>query len=492
MVFFKRYYFLLGTASLIFIFSLISAIAFQNFLWLLIPFAWILIPVIFNYSISFTEHLFWLMIIFLPLSTELMVTDSLGLDFPDEPLLILLTGIIIVKMIYKPALFPRSILNRSLFFLLLLHLFWIFICCFFSVDAVLSIKFLLAKIWYVIPFVLLPQLMIRSQKEFKKIALCLLLPMLFVVMQALIRHSFYNFSFEGIKQVLDPFFRNHVNYSAMLVCLLAVLWCVRKLTPHNQLNSKLINAGMAIGVAGLVFSFSRGAWVALILGAIAGIIIHYKKMKIILTGLMIFCLGSTAWLSYHNNYLKFVPDFQHTIFHTDFSEHLQATVSLKDVSNAERFYRWVAAVNMITEKPISGFGPNNFYNNYKPFARNQFKTWVSNNPDHSSVHNYFLLTALEQGMVGLVLFSALFFGMILKTQQLYHQLHNNFYRTILLTTGIVLAMIGTVIFLSDLIETDKIGSLFWLSLGIIFLLQEKLKEEQESIAASVSKSVHII
>ncbi len=492
MLFLKRYDLLFVTASLMFIISLILAIAFQNFLWLLIPFAWILIPVIFNYTISFTEHLFWLMIIFLPLSTELMVTDSLGLDFPDEPLLILLTGIFIVKLIYRPALFPKTILNKSLFFLLVLHLIWIFVCCFFSVDSVLSIKFLLAKIWYVIPFVLLPQIIIKSQNDFKKIALLLLLPMLLVVIQALIRHLFYNFSFEGIKQVLDPFFRNHVNYSAMLVCLLAVLWCVRKLTPNNQFSSKLINVGIVIGIAGLIFSYSRGAWFALILGILAGIFIHYKKMKIILIGLIVFCLSSTAWLSYNNNYLKFEPDYQHTIFHTDFSEHLQATVTLKDVSNAERFYRWIAAANMIAERPISGFGPNNFYNNYKTFTRNQFKTWVSKNPDQSSVHNYFLLTALEQGIIGLILFSALFFGMILKTQQLYHQLHNNFYRTISMTTGIVLVMIGTVIFLSDLIETDKIGSLFWLSLGTIFLLQEKLKEEKESIASNVLRLSRVI
>ena len=137
---------------------------------------------------------------------------------------------------------------------------------------------------------------------------------------------------------------------------------------------------------------------------------------------------------------------------------------------------------MISKKPMTGFGPNNFYNNYKPFAANIFKTWVSNNPDHSSVHNYFLLTALEQGIPGLILFSALLFGMIIKTQQLYHQLHNAFYRTIAMSVGIILIMITTVNILSDLVETDKIGSLFWLSLGVIFLLDEKLREEKQSIA----------
>lgn len=451
---------------------------------MIIPFVWVLLPAVFKYTVSFTEQLFWLMIVMLPLSTELNITPSLGLDFPDEPLLMLLTGIFIIKWIYQPSIFPSSLLKQPLFLLLLIHLCWIIICCVFSVDPILSIKYFLAKTWYIIPFVILPQLIIRSQKAITKMGLCLLLPMLFVVVQALIRHSFYAFSFEGIKKMLDPFFRNHVNYSAMLVCLLAVLWCVKKLTPIENKNIRWINIGLLIGLTGLLFSYSRGAWAALIFGVLGGIIIHKKWMIKALMALVVFIAVSITWLSSNNNYLRFVPDFQHTIFHTEFKEHLQATITLKDVSNAERFYRWVAAANMIAANPVTGVGPNNFYTTYKPYAANIFKTWVSNNPDHSSVHNYFLLTALEQGIAGVLLFAALFFGMLLHTQKLYHQLQNEFYRMIALTTGIILVIIATVNFLSDLIETDKIGSLFWLCLGMIFLLGVKLKEEKTAIALS--------
>jgi MinD-like ATPase involved in chromosome partitioning or flagellar assembly len=65
---------------------------------------------------------------------------------------------------------------------------------------------------------------------------------------------------------------------------------------------------------------------------------------------------------------------------------------------------------------------------------------------------------------------------------LYHQLHNNFYRKIALTTGVVVVMIATINCMSDMIETDKIGSLFWLSVGMVIVLSNKLKEEKESIA----------
>jgi O-antigen ligase len=152
------------------------------------------------------------------------------------------------------------------------------------------------------------------------------------------------------------------------------------------------------------------------------------------------------------------------------------------VSNAERFHRWIAGARMFADRPITGFGANTFYSSYQPFTVDRFKTWVSNNPEHSTVHNYFLLTLLEQGLPGLLLFGGLYIGMLFKAQQLYHQLQNQFYQTMAICIGVVLAMMGLLIFMSDLIETDKIGSLFWLSLGLLFVLESKLSEEKSAIA----------
>jgi O-antigen ligase len=137
---------------------------------------------------------------------------------------------------------------------------------------------------------------------------------------------------------------------------------------------------------------------------------------------------------------------------------------------------------MLKTNPIAGVGPNGFYDNYKNYTESVFKTWVSNNKDHSSVHNYFLLIGLEQGLVGMALFIVLFFAMLIKLQNLYHSIQHVFYKQVALAAAIILVMIGVVNFLSDLIETDKIGSLFWLCLGMIFILIEQYTIEK-AIAA---------
>jgi O-antigen ligase len=469
-------------AALIFLICGSIAIVAQEPLIIAVAFVYVLLPLGFNYTISFTEHLFWLLFLALPLSTEINITPSLGIDFPDELLLMLLTGMVIVKLLHKPSFFPLSVLKHRLFLFIVLQLLWVLVCCIYSQNTWLSFKFFLAHIWYIIPFVVLPQYLLTTPTHFKRAALFLLLPMAFVVVQCLARHALTGFSFEGIKQTLSPFFRNHVNYSAMLVCLLAVLWCVRSLIPKSNPYYKWINIGFVVGLVALFFAYSRGAWIALFAGVATVFIIKRKWIVETLIITTITVILSIGWLVIDNHYVHFAPDYEHTIFHSGLSDHLQSTTSLKDLSNAERFYRWVAGAKMFAAKPITGFGPNTFYSNYKNYTVDIFKTYVSSNPEHSSVHNYFLLTALEQGFIGLFLFCALLFSMLFYTQKLYHSLHSQFYRAIALTTGVVIVMIATINCMSDMIETDKMGSLFWLSVGVIIVLSNKLKEENESIA----------
>ena len=470
-------------AVTIFIIAGIAAIVLNQILLIGLPFLYIILPIVFSFVIHNIEKIFWLLFITLPLSTELNITPSLGIDFPDELLMMLLTGLFFLSIISRPKLFPIVALKHPLFIVIVVQLLWILVCTFFAVNQLLSIKYFLARIWFIIPFVILPQFFIQSISQFKKLALSLIIPMGVVVVLCLVRHSYYHFSFEGIKNTLSPFFRNHVNYSAMLVCLLAVLWCVRKLTPKTNQYHLWLNWGLVIGFIALFFAYSRGAWAALIIGLFTAIIIRRKmigKTLILVTITIVFLVG---WLTYKNHYVRFAPDYQQTIFHSELGEHLKSTTSLKDLSNAERFHRWVAGAKMFIKKPFTGFGPNNFYTNYKNYTSNIFKTYVSDNPEHSTVHNYFLLTAVEQGFIGLLLFYLLLCSMLLRIQKLYNLFKNNFYRTVTLTTGIVISMIAAINIMSDMIETDKIGSLFWLSIGVIFVLELKLKEEKESIVS---------
>jgi O-antigen ligase len=425
-------------------------------------------------SLSFV---FFLLIASLPFSTEYQFSANLGTDLPDELLMLVTTGLFFLHLANSSM---RNFLKTAwhpLLWCLFAVMCWAFISSLFSTYPVLSIKVLLAKSWYLGAFIGAALLVCTDKKKIRLLALCLAVSMLIVTLLILLRHSFSGFTFAAINDAVQPFFRNHVNYSAMLVCTLPVWYACWRLA-NSRKQRRMITIVILILLVALILSYARGAWLALIIGITTGWLMQKKwLMRTALAVMIIVSLG-LGWLAHNNRYLDFSPDYNTTVFHENFSEHLIATYQLKDVSAAERFYRWIAGFRMIPDHPVTGFGPGTFYHNYKPYAVPAFETWVSNNEEHSTVHNYFLLTAIEQGLPGLLLLLLLTALVLYYAQYLYHRTTDTFYKTVSLATGSIFAMILTLNFLSDLVETDKIGSLFFLCIAV--LVKQSGVDSQES------------
>jgi O-antigen ligase len=225
--------------------------------------------------------------------------------------------------------------------------------------------------------------------------------------------------------------------------------------------------------------------VGLLTGSLAYGLLKKKVLVLSFFLSLLFCIGAVGWLQKENRYLHYAPNFNKTIFHTDFKEHLVATYQLEDMSTAERFYRWVAGVRMAKKSWKTGFGPNTFYNNYRGYTIPLFKTWVSRNDEHSTVHNYFLLLLVEQGVTGLLLFLILLAVAFHTAQRLYHRTANPFWKGALACVAVVLVMVCTVNFLSDLIETDNTGPVFYLCLAVLILAEKSIKREASELASHV-------
>jgi O-antigen ligase len=117
---------------------------------------------------------------------------------------------------------------------------------------------------------------------------------------------------------------------------------------------------------------------------------------------------------------------------------------------------------------LHGYGPNSFYS-YKPYTVTAFRTYVSDNKEQSTVHNYFLLLWVEQGIPGVLIFLMLLFGLFYLANRWYHGTDDKTEKVISATIASILSMIVTLNLLSDLIETDKIGGLFFICTGILML-----------------------
>jgi O-antigen ligase len=419
--------------------------------------------------------LFFLLLVSLAFSTEFHFSDELGTDIPDEFLMLLVAFLFVAITIYDPSKFKKRWASHPITWLLTALILWTIVTVITSTHPLTSFKFLLAKSWYILAFCGGGLLVFTDQKNISRAAILMVGSISVAVLIVLLRHASSGFRFATINEAVVPFFRNHVNYSAMLVCSIPIT-CACAWLAKNKLYRNLFILAIALQLTALFFSYSRGAWLALLAGGLA---VWLTRRKWLVGFYMLALLAVTLSLFYiksNDRYLALAPQFRTTIFHKDFGEHLVATYKLKDVSTAERFYRWAAGIRMIKDKWLTGYGPNSFYEEYKPYGIPAFKTWVSNNEDHSTVHNYFLLTAIEQGIPGLLLLCLLLGTMLWSAQRIYSRSQDPYQRVLGMTTAPMIIMFIVLNFLSDLIETDKVGSLFFLVLAVIISTSPRIQK----------------
>jgi O-antigen ligase len=458
-------------AVFLFMIAVVLSIMFATPALLFIPFAllacfWLI------------ENLSWLLFILLiaiPWSIEFRFSQSLGTDLPDEPLMLLTAFTTLCVLIARRKQLLKKQFVHPLLFILCLQIIWLLVSVVFSTDALVSFKYLLAKGWYLLSFIAAPLLVFRNEVWLKRISIGIAISMLFLVIVTLFRHAFNGLTFATINISLEPFFRNHVNYSAVLVFVIPIFYAAYLLT-NKKAFKRLLIAALLILLIAVYFSYARGAWLAIVVGIAAFWLLKKKMLLLLFILFLIISLSSVYWLQRDNNYLKFAHNYNTTIFHTNFEEHLVATYRLKDVSTAERFYRWIAGVRMITYRWQTGFGPNTFSENYKEYAVPAFKTWVSENKDRSTVHNYFLLMFIEQGVIGFLLLLILFGAFFWYAQKIYHAAEDRFWKIVVATATVVFSMICTVNFLSDLVETDKVGSFYYLCIAALIVADFKTRK----------------
>jgi O-antigen ligase len=430
------------------------------------------------FLIQYPKYLFLLLIASIPWSAEFSFNQNLGTDLPDEPLMVLTACTILFYIVFNKGL--STTIRHPLFLIIMLELVWIAVIILFSTNQLASLKYFLAKCWYILAFLYAPVLLWKNKSFFKESIIILFISMMLVTCIILFREGIYNFKFSDINKSVHPFFRNHVNYSSLLVCMVPIELAIIRLSALKRIMGLVIILFL-ITITAIYFSYARGAWLALFIGLAAYWLISRRILLVSFLFISLFIVGLVAYLNYDEHYLNYSNNYKTTIFHTNFEEHLQSTYQLKDLSTAERFYRWVAGIRMIKDSWKTGFGPTTFYGEYKGYTLPAFKTWVSKNEEHSTVHNYFLLMIIEQGVIGLLLFFSLLVLAFRYIEKIYRNATDKYSKIVISSCGSILIMICTLNFLSDLIETDKVGSIFYLSLAAIIMLSGIRQQDGNSV-----------
>jgi O-antigen ligase len=428
---------------------------------------WMMLPGILLFAAWFIADLrgvFFLLLASLPFSVEIMLSSSLGTDLPSEPLMWLLTGAILVRVFWRPKEFR---LDHVFDYLLLLHFLWIALTVLFAEIPFIAIKYTLAKGWYILTFYGMGRRFLRTPQDWRRAMWLVIIPLTITHVIVLVRFAGYGFEFADVNRVMWPFYRNHVNFAALAVVLLPYGWYLYVHSPRLSARKWLLGACLLIILVGVQFSYTRAAYGALLGGMMAAMIIRWRLIRPAMVVAVVMASAFVVFVVQENRYLDFAPDYSKTITHYEFSDLLNATYKLQDISTMERVYRWVAGFHMVGERPLTGFGPNNFVDHYPSYAVRSFRTYVSANPERSGIHNYYLMLAVEQGIPGLLIYLLLIFAVMIYGENLYHRTREPLRKGLVLTALTSLTVIHIMQLMNDLIESDKVGPFFFLSMAAL-------------------------
>lgn len=413
------------------------------------------------------RKVFFLLIACIPLSTEILLPNGFGTDLPTEPLIVGLMLVFLLYAVQKGNTISTGFMRHPITWLLAAHVGWILVTSITSAKWGVSLKFSLAKIWYIVVFYFLAGLLIRRREDLKNIFWLFFIPLLITVFYAFGRHALTGFTFKDIHTVLHPFYRNHVSYAVTLALFMPLWWLA---ISWYRRYSFIWNALLALGLFLLTatyFSYTRAAYAALAIAIGVYFVVKWRLMRLALALALAAGIAVVAFFVYENQYLLYAPNFDKTIAHERFDNLMEATYKMEDISTMERVYRWIAGFYMTGTYPLVGVGPGNFVNFYKSYTVSSFKTYVSDNPEQSGIHSYYLMTMVEQGIPGLIIYLVFCFFVLIKSEEVYHRIADPRHRKIIMAAILCLIVIHAFQLINDLVETDKVGPFFFMYTALI-------------------------
>ena len=150
--------------SFLFIMANSAFIALEQYWFTAVPFALVVLLLAF----IATDKLMWVIIFATPLSINLEELDfgGVGMFLPTEPLLFGVMLIFFLKILYDRK-FDKSVLYHPLSIGIIINLSWLTITTLTSTMPVVSIKFLLARLWFVVSLFYIASQLFKNVKNIR-------------------------------------------------------------------------------------------------------------------------------------------------------------------------------------------------------------------------------------------------------------------------------------------------------------------------------------
>jgi putative inorganic carbon (hco3(-)) transporter len=431
-------------------------------------------------AIYSVDRVLKLIVFFTPVSVSL--SDILpGLTFdmflPTEPLLFGILLLFIIRVSAERG-FDGKILRHPVSWAIWLYLLWIFITSLTSTMPLISFKFLMVRIWFIVGFYLLGIKLFEDNRNISRFIWIYVTAMIIVISYTIFRHAGYGLlNKQAAHWVMTPFFNDHTSYGAVLAMFIPFLTFFsfsRYVPSRGKWISRLV---LGILVTAFILSYTRAAWLSLILaaGVYAMIKLHirFKTMIISLVSVLAVVFVFQKQIV---EYLEKNDDESSSNLMEHFSSMSNIT---SDASNLERINRWGAAVRMFREKPVFGFGPGTYMFKYAPYQLSKDKTIISTNMgDMGNAHSEYLGPLAESGLFGMLTFLLLVIVVLYTAIHTYSRLSDEYLRGILISAFLGLVTYYAHGLMNNFLDTDKVAVPFWGFTAIIVLIDLRSKKQK--------------
>jgi O-antigen ligase len=435
-------------------------------------------------ALFYLEGTFLLVAFLTPISVNLeeFTRGEIGLFLPTEPILAGLLLLLFLKQLKTPFI-ERYVWRNPIVWSLAFYIVWVFITSITSTSPDVSFKFLFMKLWYILPLILIGSEVFRNQKNIIRFIWLYSLGMTIAITYTLYRHNAYNFGEAEGHWVMSPFFKDHTIYGASVAMSLFFVLGLLFYKKHIPLIKYILITMLVITATGLYFSYTRGAWLSVVVAVIVWLLIKYKiKFKYLLVFGIVSL--STIYFSWDQIQIQLSKNkAEHTT--TNFNERIQSVANItSDASNLERLNRWNAAWEMYKDKPIFGFGPGTYAFEYAPYQDPDMLTIISTNTGKAgNAHSEFIGPLAEMGTFGII-------AMILFVSALFYQgitLYNKYptitendiqMRRLLLFTILAASTYFFHGLLNNYLDTDKASVPIYGICAIIIALEINLQKQK--------------
>lgn len=430
----------------------------------------LLLGVLMLYLFSFDKVLF--LIAFLtPLSINiegLGINIGLSLSVPVEPMLVGVLFFFIAKLLQDKK-FDIGIARHPISQVIYLMFIWIVITTITSELPLVSAKYLLSRIWFVIPAYFVCAKLFKDPNNINKFVWLYIAGLIIVVIYTTINHALNGFSGNSAHWVMTPFYNDHTAYGAALAIYLvlsAAFIFVPNIKPSRRI---IIIACFAILCLGMYLSACRAAWLSIV--AVVGVLICVLlkiKFKYILT--IIVALVALFFTFRHQ--IIDVMERNEQDSSNNLIEHIQSITNIStDASNLERLNRWSSALRLFEERPFFGWGPGTYQFVYAPFQLSANKTIITTNyGDGGNAHSEYIGALAEMGVIGSFIVILLVAVSIYKGLTTYKKAKNKESKILVLAATLAIISYFTHGVLNNFLDTDKLAIPVWSCLAIITVI----------------------